>query len=149
MFGIEKITGKTKREHGALLLTEDARVLELSLPVDIACLTDDMTEQGWALMSDCVFPKKSTDSPFLLISERDIAPIQVNGNGASLRKASDKQCNQLVQEARRQAHFRFEKGKKKDKLADALVLLTLLTFALFGIVVVVGLIGSGKASLPF
>lgn len=141
--------GKNKRQHGVLLLTEDDRVLELSLPVDIGCLTDDMTEQGWALMSECVFHKRGVDSPYLLISERDIAPIQIKGNGASLRKASDTQCNRLVHEARRQAHFRFEKGKNKDKLADALVLLTLLTFVLFGIVVIVGLIGSGKASLPF
>ena len=141
--------GKNKRQHGVLLLTENDRVLELSLPVDIACLTDDETEQGWALMSECIFPKRGTDAPYLLISERDIAPIRINGNGASLRKASDKLCDQLVHEARRQAHFRYEKGKNKDKLADALVLLTLSTFVLFGIVVIVGLIGSGKASLPF
>ena len=149
MFNAGKLLGKNKRQHGVLLLTEDDRVLELSLPVDIGCLTDDLTEQGWALMSECVFPKRGTGSPFLLISERDITPIQIKGNGASLYKESNKQCKRLVQEARRQAHFRYEKEKKKDKLADALVLVTLLTFALVGIVVMVGLIGSGKASLPF
>ena len=116
LFGL----GKNKREHGVLLLTEDSRLLVLSLPVEVGCVRDDTAQQAWALLSDDCFPQRGTNIPFILASERDVAPIPLDGNNERQGKDSKKLVSQIFKERRKQAHSVSESEFKKDRMADIL-----------------------------
>lgn len=117
LFGL---IGKNKREHGLLLLTEDSRCLVLSLPVEVGCVRDDTAQQAWALLSDDCFPQRGTNAPFILATERDVAPIPLDINRTKQADESKKLVNQIFKERRKQAHSNAEAEVKKDRMADIL-----------------------------
>ncbi|PKH47742.1 hypothetical protein CVH13_00270 [Dehalococcoides mccartyi] len=141
--------GQKKRVHGILLLTEDSRCLPLLLPVDVGCVRDDKSMQGWALLSDCCFPQKKTQIPFELVCERDVVPISVSGDTAKQQKNGKDIVNQIGRERRKQAHFMLDPELKKDRAADIIQTLIYGGGATLVLMMIIGLFSSGRLKWPF
>jgi hypothetical protein len=113
MFG--KFLPQNKRKQDCLLFTEDNRVLEVAPEALRGCVAEHKTQEAWELYPDYRIPKKGTNRLFQLISERDIAPLALNGSGGGKKGEERKKrtCSQIAQDSASEA--RTNPGKQSDR----------------------------------
>jgi len=131
-----------------LVLTEDQRVVMARLPVEKGCVRDDKTQEAWVLWHESLVRRENSNESYLVVSERDVAPLCLNGN-SSASKDITKLVNAIAAESRERAHFNLEKQNRKDKLAEILQVLILGGAVVAVIVIIAGLVLSGRFHLPF
>ncbi|WP_133240233.1 hypothetical protein [Dehalogenimonas alkenigignens] len=112
-------------------------------------MRDDTAQQGWALLSDDCFPMRGTNAPMILASERDVAPIPLDGNSKTQKDEGKKLVSQIFKERRKQAHNSAESEIRKDRIADILQTLIYGFGGTICIMLIYGLIASGNAHWPF
>lgn len=144
MFGL-KWPGK-KRMQRNLLLTEDSRILDVSMPVVKGYVVSDGTAEAWGLFPDSRIPERGTDHLYQVITERDAAPMSLNGGDNSKRLKET--LSQVAQERASQARADVQKDSAKSKLTGTLQLLLIILSITVGVVVIFGLFMSGKVSFP-
>ena len=139
---------KNNRQQNLLVLTEDQRIAVERLPVEKGCVVGHDTQEAWVLSFDSLAPKRGTDITYLVVGERETAPICLNGNGKEKQKSTTKLVEAIAAESREEAHFNLKKKEKKDKAADILQIL-ILGFALVTVVVIIAaLLTTGDLKLP-
>jgi hypothetical protein len=141
-----------KRKQDCVLLTEDGRILELSLSVDRGYMADHKTEEAWELFPDCCIPKRGTNRLSLVITERDMAPMSLNGKEEEggeeaekkRAKRAEEQLTQIAQESAAEARGGLQKKTLKSKTAETLQLLAIIFGITVCVLVLASLFMSGK-----
>jgi hypothetical protein len=147
MFGIN-LLGK-KRKQSCLLLTEDGRILDIKLPVVKGYVVEHKTAEAWGLFPDSRIPERGTNRLFQVITERDCAPMSLNGQKSdkgNMRMKKD--MSQIAQENAQAARAAIQKKSAKNKIAETLQLLAIIFGIVVCVLVVFGLISTGKLHLP-
>ncbi|BAS31171.1 hypothetical protein DEHALATV1_0072 [Dehalococcoides mccartyi] len=123
-------------------------MLDLGLPVDVACVIDDKARQAWALGSDS-FPKAGSGMPYQLVCERDVAPIAISINANKLAEESHKLTVKISGEADKKSRFNLNFEEKENRLFDILQTLIFGGAGFIIVLMVIGLISAGKVKLPW
>jgi hypothetical protein len=145
VFGIQ--IGK-KRKQNCLLLTEDGRVLNITLPVVKGYIVSEKTGEAWELFPDSHIPEKSTSRLFQVITERDCAPLSLDGHKQGDNKRQKEGMTKIAQENASAARANIWKKSVKNKFAEALLLIAIIFGIVIGMVVIFGLFASGKLHMP-
>jgi hypothetical protein len=143
MFGIGK-----KRKQDCLLLTEDGRILDISLPVVKGYVVSEKTGEAWGLFPDSCIPIKGTKNSVLVISERDCAPMSLNGDGQGNSKRMKENMSKIAQENASAARAAIQKKTYKHKFMETLQLVALIFAVGIVVLAIFGLWASGKLHLP-
>lgn len=143
MFGIGN---KNKRKQNCLLLTEDDRMLDIKLDVVKEYVADHKTTEAWGLIPDACIQERGTNKSFLVITERDCAPVSLNGQNYSKKMKSI--MSQIAQENASAARASIQRKAQKNKVAETLQLLAIIFGIFLCLLVLLGLFTSGKLHLP-
>lgn len=145
---IPGIFNRNKRKQDCLLLTEDGRVLEIAPAVVRGYVAEYKTQEAWELHPDLRIPKKNTNRPFQVITERDMAPLSLGGRNDKQRaKRAQKGLSQIAQESVSEARANLQKNSLKSKSAETIQLLAIILGITVGILALTGLFMSGKLSI--
>lgn len=144
MLGI-KWFKKTRRQDN-LLLTEDSRILKVSMPVVKGYVVEHKTVEAWGLFPDSRIPERGTDHLYQVITERDAAPMSLNGGDNSKRLKAT--ITQIAQENASQARADVQRESARSKLTGTLQLLLIILGITVAVVVIFGLFMSGKVHFP-
>lgn len=136
---------RQKKVQNCLVLTEDGRIVRLSLPVRKGHVLDNATEEAWGLFSGALIPEKKSGKLFLLLNERSSIPMCLNGNPAKLKQAT---LSAIAAESADEALNKIQKGDIKNLLAKALSTAIIAFSICICIIVTFGLISAGKLSIP-
>ena len=136
-----------KRKQDCLLLTEDGRILEISLPVVRGYVAEQKTQEAWGLYPDYRIPKRGTNRLAQVITERDMAPMSLNGDKHQAKRAKV-ELSKIAQESASEARANVQKKSLKSKTAETLQLLLIILAVTVGVLVLFGLFMSGKLHLP-
>jgi hypothetical protein len=148
MFGINVSIGK-KRKQECLLLTEDGRILDISLSVVKGYVVEHKTSEAWGLFPDSRIPERDTNHLYQVITERDCAPMSLNGHKAQdYSKRMKDTISKIAQENASAARANIQKKSVKNKMAETLQLLAIIFGITIGLLVIFGLLASGKLHLP-
>lgn len=140
--------GKKKRNQNCLLLTEDGRILDISLPADKGYVVSEKTGEAWGLNPDSCIPERGTNKLFLVMTERDCVPMSLNGKGQQGGKRDEDMISKIAQEHASEARANVQKKPQKSKFFDTLQWLLLIFAITIAVLVVFGLFASGKLNLP-
>ena len=146
MFGINLLSKKRKQD--CLLLTEDGRILDISLRVVKGYVVEHKTAEAWELFPDSRIPEKGTNRLFQVITERDLAPMSLNGNKQDNTKRKKDMLTKIAQESASAARAALQKKSAKSKLAETVQLLAIIFGVTIGVLVIFGLFASGKLHMP-
>jgi hypothetical protein len=142
MFGI----GSKKRRQNCLLLTEDGRILNIAHPVVKGYVVSDKTAEAWGLIPDSCIQERGTKKLYQVITERDCAPVSLNGkNNSSDMKTM---MSKIAQEHASDARADIQRKSLKNKYHETLLLMLLIFAITIGVLVVFGLFASGKLHMP-
>jgi hypothetical protein len=142
------ILNRNKRKQDCLLLTEDGRVLEIAPAVVRGYVHERKTQEAWELYPDLRIPKRETNRLFQVITERDMAPLSLDGtNDKKHAKRAQKGLSEIAQESVAEARANLQKNSLKSKSAETIQLLALILGVTVGILALVGLFMSGKLSI--
>jgi len=142
MFGIGK-----KRKEDCLLLTEDSRILEIVLSVEKGYAVEHKTREAWGLFPDSCIAERGTKKSFQVITERDCAPMSLNGGGDNSKLMKDA-LSKIAQEKASEARSNVQRKSLKSKTTETLLLLAIIFGVVIGMVVIFGLFASGKLHMP-
>jgi hypothetical protein len=145
MFGIS--IGK-KRKQDCLLLTEDGRILDIKLPVVKGYVVEHKTGEAWGLYPDSRILEKNTHRLVQVITERDAAPISLNGQGKDNSKRLKEMISKIAQENASAARANIQKKSARSKYAETLQLLMIIFGIIIGVLVIFGLFATGKLHMP-
>jgi septum formation inhibitor MinC len=139
------ILNKTKRKQSCLLLTEDGRILEIAPTVVRGYVAEHKTQEAWELYPDERIPKRGTNRLFQLITERDMAPLSLDGtSNKQSEKRAKKTLSQIAQESAAAARANLQKQSLKSKQAETIQLLIIILGITVSLLVLVSLFLSGK-----
>lgn len=147
MFGFK--FGTKKRKQDCLLLTEDGRILEISPPAIKGCVVEHKTSEAWGLYPDSRIPKRGTNRLFQVLTERDAAPMSLDGNQQKYSQRLKEAISQIAQENASAARADLQKKSQKNKTAETLHMLLLILGITVGVVAIFGLFVSGKLHMPW
>lgn len=136
---------KAKRVQSCLILTEDGRLVTSQLKVEKGYIVDHKTMEAWGLFPDCV-PKKGTNELYQIMCERDAAPISLDGEGS--RKLTEDLINKIAEENCDQELAQIVKKSIRNRMLDTLRTVILIFAVLIVVMVVFGLVTTGKLHLP-
>jgi len=137
---------KAKRVQSCLILTEDGRIVTSQLKVEKGYIVDHKTMEGWGLFPDSCVLKKGTNELYQLMCERDAVPIPLNGEGS--RKLTEDIINKIAEENCDQELAQIVKKSIRNRLLDTLRTVILIFAVLIVVMVVFGLVTTGKLQLP-
>jgi hypothetical protein len=137
-----------KRKQNCLLLTEDSRILDIKLSVVKAYVVEHKTAEAWVLYPDSRIPERGTNHLFQVITERDAAPMSLNGQGKENSKRLKDTISKIAQENASAARANIQKKSQKNKYAETLQLLMIIFAITVGVLVIFGLFASGKLHMP-
>lgn len=143
MFGIGK-----KRKQNCLLLTEDGRILHISLPVVKGYVVEHKTAEAWGLYPDSRIPEKGTNHLYQILTERDAAPMSLNGQKQDYSKRLKETISKIAQENASAARAAIQKKSLKNKTAETLQLLAIIFGITICVLVIFGLFSTGKLHMP-
>lgn len=138
--------GNKKRKQNCLLLTEDGRMLDIVLPVVKGYVVEHKTAEAWGLFPDSCIPERGTKRSFQVITERDCAPMSLNGQDNSKRMKRD--ISKIAQENASAARASIQKKSQHSKVAETVQLLAVIFGIFFCLLVLFGLLSSGKLHMP-
>ena len=141
--------GTSKRKQRCLVLTEDGRIVEESLPVIKGYVVSEKTAEAWGLYPDACIPERGTNNLVQVITERDCAPMSLNGHAHGLSKRLKTTISKIAQENASAARAKIQKKSYKNKQAETLQILVIILGITVSILLVFGLFLSGKLSLPW
>lgn len=143
MFGL----GGKKRQQLNLILTEDGRIVKESLPVIKGYVASHKTREAWGLHSDGMVREKSTGKVFQVVCERAVAPVNVRGGGGLCKLGQT--INEIAGENADEALAQVQKKSFRNKMADTLRTVVLIFAIAIVVMVVFGLISTGKLQIPW
>ena len=144
MFGI----GGKKRKQNCLLLTEDGRILDIKLSVVKSYIVEHKTAEAWGLFPDCCIPERGTGKLFQVITERDCAPMSLNSSKGENSKRMKRDISKIAQENASAARASIQKKSQSNKIAETLQILAIIFGIFFCLLVLFGLLTSGKLHMP-
>ena len=128
------------------MFTEDSRVLEIRPAGMRGYVVDHKTQEAWGLHPDLRITKKGTNRLFQIITERDTAPVSLNGKGDKKgdKKRAHATISQIALESAAEARTNLPKETVQNKNAETIQLLAIILGVTVGILVLVALFMSGK-----
>jgi hypothetical protein len=141
--------GKSKRKQRCLVLTEDSRIVEESLPVIKGYVVSEKTAEAWGLFPDACIPERDTSNLYQVVTERDCAPMSLNGHGHTLTKRLKSTISKIAQENASAARAKIQKKSAKNKQAETLQILVIIFGITIAIVIIFGLFLSGRVHIPW
>ncbi len=141
--------GKSKRKQRCLVLTEDGRIVEENLPVIKGYVVSEKTAEAWGLYPDACVPERGTNNLYQVTTERDCAPMSLNGHSQSLGKRLKATMKKIAQENAAAARAKIQKKSYRNKQAETLQILAIILGITVAVVVVFGLFLSGRLSFPW
>lgn len=130
-----------------MLLTEDGRILDLSMKVVKGYVVEDKTLEAWGLFPDLLVPDRETGKPCLIISERDLTPMAL-GKARVKHTIATAQIEKIAEQSADADIAKQEAKSFKNKIADALGTIAIIFAITVCIIVIFGLISTGKLHLP-
>jgi len=128
------------------LLTEDGRILLIVLSVEKGYAVEHKTLEAWGLFPDSCIAERDTKKSFQVITERDCAPMSLNGGDNS--KLMKDALSKIAQEKASEARSNVQRKSLKSKTTETLLLLAIIFGVVIGMVVIFGLFASGKLHMP-
>ena len=125
------------------MLTEDDRMLDIKLDVVKEYVVERKTAEAWGLIPSACIPERGTNKPFLVITERDCAPVSLNGQNYS--KKMKLMMSQIAQENASAARSSIQRKSQKNKVAETLQLLAIIFGIFVCLLVIFGLLTSGNS----
>ena len=135
-----------KRKQNCIILTEDGRIIEDTLPVVKGYVVDRKTQEAWTLFPGSLIPERGTGRVDLLVCERDAAPINVNGDNP--HKLTTETISAIASENADEALAQIHSKSLKNKLAGAIHIAVIAFSITICLMVIFGLISMGKLHLP-
>ena len=135
----------SKRKQNCLILTEDGRIEKATPPVVKGYAVDHKTMEAWLLPNNPI-PEISTGKMFSVIFERDAAPFSIDGDNT--RKLTEESIALIAGESADEALAQLEKKSFKNKMADTLRLVIIIFAITVVLIVIFGLISTGKLKMP-
>lgn len=137
---------RAKRIQNCLILTEDGRIASSKLTVEKGYVVDHKTMEAWGLFPGSCVLRQGTNELYQIMSERDSAPIPLNGEGS--RKITEDIISRIAEENCDQELAQIVKKSIKNKMADTLRTVILVFAIVIVLMVVFGLITTGKLHMP-
>ena len=108
--------GSKKRKQDCLLLTEDGRILDIKLSAVKEYVVEHKTAEAWGLFPDACIPERGTGKLFQVITERDCAPMSLNGSKENYSKRMKKElCPRLPRKTHRQPGLASRGSRRKTR----------------------------------
>lgn len=137
---------RQKRVQNCLILTEDGRIVTTELAVEKGYIVDHKTMEAWGLFPDSCVKRRGTAEVYQVMSERDSAPIPLDGAGTP--KLTEEIISKIAEEHADEALANVVKKSLKNKMADTLRTVILIFAVLVALMVVFGLVTTGKLKMP-
>ena len=141
--------GGKRRKQRCLILTEDSRIVEESLPVIKGYVVSAKTQEAWELFPDSRIPERGTNHLFQVITERDCAPMSLDGQKQDNSKRLKETMSKIAQESASAARANIQKKALKNKFAETLQVLMIIFAVIIGVLVIFGLFATGKLNIPW
>lgn len=132
---------KPKREARALLFRDDREIKVISLPVTDRYMVDQKKSRAWGLHSSLLYPYKGKIHAILI--EHDCGPISLDGE----QWASE--MDAIVGEQYNKKLMKIKKESIREKTHNLIMTMGLILTITVVILVLAGLISSGRFRLPF
>lgn len=133
---------KPKRLQKVLIETEDGRIVSAELAVEKGYMVDHKTREAWGLFHESLIPKAGTSEMYVLLDERDAAPLFFDGKGIS-RKSLKELISDIAKESRKQTQYEVQERQNRDRITKALSLAVTCCAVCVVITVVFSMIFSG------
>jgi hypothetical protein len=143
MFGL----GGNKRQQLNLIFTEDGRIVKESLPVVKGYVASHKTREAWGLHSDGMVHERGTGKVYQVVCERAVAPINIRGGGGLCHLGQS--INEIAEENADEALAQVQKKSFRNKMADTLRMVVLIFAIAVVVIVLFGLISTGKLKIPW
>jgi len=132
---------KPKREARALLFRDDREIKDISLPVTDRYIVDQKQSRAWGLHSSLLYPYKGKMHAILI--EHDCGPISLDGE----QWASE--MDAIVSEQYNKKLMKLKKESIREKTQSLILTMGLILTIAIVILVLAGLVSSGRLHLPF
>jgi hypothetical protein len=119
------------RMQPALVSTEDGRIVDTALPVELGYLLNEPQSEGYVLCPDAIIPQRGTRVGFVILDERDAAPQPINKKATESRAKFEAEINRIAKGNRRQAFHSITQALKMERFQEVLILLVLMTGSCF------------------
>ena len=136
------IFGGKQRAQPLVVWTEDGRIVVDEGSVEKGYVVDHKTMEAWGLSAESCVRKRGTDTPYLLISEREFAPLPLSGRTQGHSFAS-KELDRIAAESCDQELAQIAKKSIRNKIADTVRLIVTIFAVMVGVLVIVTLLTSG------
>lgn len=136
--------GSKKRNQNCLLLTEDGRILDIKLSVVKRYVVEHKTAEAWGLFPDACIPERGTNRLFQVITERDCAPLSLNGHNENYSNRMKKEMSRIAQENAEADRANIQRKSQQSKMAETVQLLAIIFGIFFCLLILVWVISSGK-----
>lgn len=133
---------KSKRVQKALIETEDGRIVPVELAVEKGYMVDHKTREAWGLFHESLIPKSGTKDMYVLLDERDAAPLVFDGKSIS-RKSLKDLISDIAKESRKQTQYEIQERQNRDRISKAMSLAVTCCAICVVITVVFSMIFSG------
>ena len=141
---------KRRRQQDVMVVTEDDRIVEEVFPVDRGHVEDDKTREAYFLDNAALVKHRYSNFSTLVVSERSAVPIYPGlylDRGSRL-KILNSQMTTIACEHLEQALEALPDRQSQDRIAELLKTTVLILAVTFAVIVVVGLLTSGKLHFP-
>ena len=140
--------GSKKRTQNCLLLTEDSRILDIKEPVVKGYVVDHKTAEAWGFFPDSCIPERGTNRLYEVITERDCAPVSLNGNTENYSTRMKKEMSRIAQENAEADRASIQRKSQHNKMLETIQLLAIIFGIFFCLLVLIWVISSGGIHLP-
>jgi hypothetical protein len=135
---------KPDRMQSVLVSTEDGRIVDEALPVELGYLISEKQCEAYALCPSIMVPQRGTRKSYVVIDERDALPQPINKQAEKSRKEREGQINTIAHEHRKQAMNTITEELKKRKFQEMLMVLVVGSGFLIVALMAISYIASGK-----
>ena len=132
-----------KRSQPCLVWTEDGRIVADEEVVEKGYCVDHKTMESWGLSADNCVVKRGTDVRYLLLSEREFAPLPLAGMTVG-RRFTEKELDRIAAESCDTQLAQIAKKSIRNKIADTVRLIATIFACIVALLILVALLSSGK-----
>jgi hypothetical protein len=135
---------KADRMQNVLCTTEDGRIVDEALPVELGYLINEKQCEAYMVCPSIMIHQRGTNKSYVIIDERDALPQAINKQAEKSRKEREGQINTIAHEHRKQAMATLAEKQKKQKVQEMLLVLVVGSGFCIVALMAISYIASGK-----
>jgi len=110
--------------------------------VEKGYIVDHKTMEAWGLSSNSMVPKLGTEIPYLLLAEREFAPLPLAGFAGS-KKFTDQEIDRIAAESCDMELAQIAKKSIRNRIADTVRLIAIIFAIMVVVLVAIAALSSG------